>query len=109
MPKNPFIKFYPADWISDQALQQCSMAARGLWIEIVCRMASFDGVLPNNILVNQILNQNPTGLVNQTDNQKVNQSLLEELERFGVFSRNKKGEIFFRKYFIPFFQDEDGE
>lgn len=34
----PWMKFYPADWRSDPALRMCSMAARGLWMEMLCVM-----------------------------------------------------------------------
>jgi hypothetical protein len=32
------MKFYPTDWRSDPALRMCSMAARGLWMEMLCIM-----------------------------------------------------------------------
>ena len=35
---NPWMKFYTADWRSDPALRMCSMAARGLWVEMICLM-----------------------------------------------------------------------
>lgn len=31
--KRPAFQFYPADWRKDPALQSCSIAARGLWLE----------------------------------------------------------------------------
>jgi hypothetical protein len=34
--KRPAFQFYPADWRKDTELQSCSIAARGLWIEILC-------------------------------------------------------------------------
>lgn len=33
--RQPWLKFYPQDWRSDAELRQCSLAARGLWIEIL--------------------------------------------------------------------------
>lgn len=32
---DPWMKFYPADWRADQNLRLCSLAARGLWIELM--------------------------------------------------------------------------
>lgn len=32
------MKFFPADWRSDPALRICSVAARGLWIDMLCIM-----------------------------------------------------------------------
>jgi len=34
--KRPSFQFYPGDWMRDTALQSCSIAARGLWIELLC-------------------------------------------------------------------------
>lgn len=34
----PFIKFYTKDWQGDNSLRTCSIAARGLWIEMLCIM-----------------------------------------------------------------------
>lgn len=34
----PWIKFYPRDWRGDQALRVVSLAARGLWMEMLCVM-----------------------------------------------------------------------
>lgn len=33
--KDTWFKFFPRDWLSDKELQLCSLAARGLWIEIL--------------------------------------------------------------------------
>lgn len=34
----PWIKFYPSDWVSSTPLRGSSLAARGLWIEMLCIM-----------------------------------------------------------------------
>lgn len=34
----PWMKFYPADWRSDPLLRSVSIAARGLWMEMLCIM-----------------------------------------------------------------------
>lgn len=36
--KRPSFQFYPSDWRNDAALQSCSIAARGLWHEMLCLM-----------------------------------------------------------------------
>jgi hypothetical protein len=38
--KLPFIKFFPRDWMGDDRLRLCSVAARGLWIDLLCLMHS---------------------------------------------------------------------
>ena len=40
--KLPWIKFYPSDWLSDEALRSCSVEARGLWVDMICLMAKSD-------------------------------------------------------------------
>ncbi len=34
--KRPAFQFYPADWRKDAALQSCSLAAQGLWMNALC-------------------------------------------------------------------------
>lgn len=34
--KRPSFQFYPADWRKDIELRSCSVAARGLWIDLMC-------------------------------------------------------------------------
>ena len=38
MRSRPWLKFYPSDWRSDPKLRMCSVAARGLWIELIAIM-----------------------------------------------------------------------
>lgn len=40
--KRPAFQFYPADWRKDPALQSCSIAARGLWLECMNLMHEAD-------------------------------------------------------------------
>lgn len=35
---NPWLKFHPQDWRADERLRLCSLAARGLWLEMMCIM-----------------------------------------------------------------------
>lgn len=34
----PFMPFYTVDWMTDEQVQSCSLAARGLWIQMLCLM-----------------------------------------------------------------------
>lgn len=34
--KRPAFQFYPADWRKDIELRACSVAARGLWVDLIC-------------------------------------------------------------------------
>jgi len=44
MPDNklPWMKWWPADWLSDEKLRLCSLAARGLWMDLLCVMHRCD-------------------------------------------------------------------
>lgn len=90
----PWIKFYPSDWRADPALRMCSVAARGLWMEMLCVMHEAN---PRGSLV---INGAPL-----SDRQlasiagaspKETTSLLAELEAAGVFSRDN-GVIYSRR------------
>jgi hypothetical protein len=36
--KRPWLKFYPSDWRAEPRLRMCSLAARGLWIDLISYM-----------------------------------------------------------------------
>lgn len=38
MSKRPSFQFYPPDWRNDAGVRLCSIAARGLWIDMLCLM-----------------------------------------------------------------------
>lgn len=87
--------FYPADWRKDPELRVCSIAARGLWIDMMALMHEGDpyGHLVVNgasLSVEQLarLVGEPVKLVSK---------LLAELASRNVFSRNDTGVIFSRR------------
>ena len=40
--RQPYFRFFPSDWRGDQDLKACSLAARGLWIEMIAMMHGAD-------------------------------------------------------------------
>lgn len=38
MPKFPFLKFFPNDWLAEPTIRVCSVAARGLWMDMLSLM-----------------------------------------------------------------------
>ena len=40
--RQPYFRFFPSDWRGDQDLKACSLAARGLWIEMISMMHGSD-------------------------------------------------------------------
>ncbi|CAD7023235.1 hypothetical protein REJC140_00138 [Pseudorhizobium endolithicum] len=95
MSKNPWLKFYPLDWRGDPKLRMCSMAARGLWIEMLALMHEatpyghllVSGKSPTDLQI-AVLAGAPSDQVTE---------LLGELESAGVFSRTRDGVIYSRR------------
>ena len=92
---NPWMKFYTSDWRSDPCLRMCGIAARGLWIEMICLM--HEATPYGHLLVN---GQRPTDaqlavLVGATPDQIA--AMLGELEAAGAFSRTREGVIYSRR------------
>ena len=93
--KRPAFQFYPADWRRDAALQSCSIAARGMWIELMCVMHDCEpyGVLSINgkpMTASQVAR-----LVGESE--KLVDKLIGELEAAGVCSRDAEGRLFSRR------------
>ncbi|MHA1569828.1 MAG: hypothetical protein ACTSXZ_10180 [Alphaproteobacteria bacterium] len=94
--RNPWCKFYFSDWRSDPKLRMCSLAARGLWMEMLAIMdeasprgyLTVSGCVPTDaqlaVLAGAPLDQLP--------------DILGELEATGVFSRTGAGVIFSRRF-----------
>lgn len=93
--KRPSFQFYPADWRKDPALSTCSLAARGLWIELMCVAHESDeyGVLCVN--GKPISDAQIARIVGEVPNLVV--KLIKELETAGVFSRRQDGAIYSRR------------
>lgn len=89
-------KFFWQDWQKDKALQGCSLAARGLWMEILC--VAHDADPYGHLVLN---GKAPTAkqlgsIFGNTSEREVTK-LLVELEAAGIFSREPDGTIFCRR------------
>lgn len=93
--KNPFLKFYTSDWRADPALRMCSLAARGLWIEMICLM--HEATPYGQLLVNgqSVTDAQLASLVGTTPEQIT--ELLGELEAAGVFSKTRRGGVIYSR------------
>lgn len=91
----PWMKFYPSDWRADPALRTCSLAARGLWVEMLAVMHEAEPY--GHLLIN---GQKPTWAMIATlagaPSQTV-QAAVQELKQAGVFSLTDTGIIFSRR------------
>lgn len=92
---NPWMKFYTSDWRSDPALRMCSLAARGLWIEMICVM--HEAKPYGHLLINGHSLTDAQLAVQLGAPPDQITALLGELEMAGVFSRTRAGVIYSRK------------
>ena len=92
----PAFQFYPDDWLSEAELKMSSLAAQGLWIDLLCRMFKSPqrGTL-KTANGEQISNKQLAKLLGE-DEQTINKLLL-ELETNGVFSRLDDETIYNRR------------
>lgn len=95
MSELPWSKFFWSDWEADQGLRLCSLAAQGLWMRMLCVCAKGD---PKGYLA---INGQPLG---STDVARLcgitadeAESLMDELDRNGVFSRDRRGWVYSRR------------
>jgi hypothetical protein len=89
------MKFYPSDWRSDPMLRLCSLAARGLWAELICLMHEaepYGSMLVNGKRINKVQMAALVGVP-----EKECSALMLELEGAGVFSRDPDGTIYSRR------------
>lgn len=94
--KKPAFQFYVGDWMKDPALRACSLAARGLWIDMLCLM--FEA--PRRGYLQQANGQPTTQpqIARMTGcGSEEAAHLLQELEDSGVLSRTEHGTYFSRR------------
>lgn len=94
--RQPYMKFYPADWRSDTALRSCSYGARGLWIEMVAIMHEYDGRLCSGSRA--LTEKDLVEIARQTCGPTAEvRRYLAELRRNNVYSVDDKGVICSRR------------
>ncbi|MFT4112398.1 hypothetical protein [Silvibacterium sp.] len=107
--KRPAFQFYGGDWLKDPGLRACSLAARGLWMDMIAIMSQVeepyghlvfvarkDGVEDGaKDILTPILPSVLARMVGASESDVC--TSLAELESFGVFSRTPEGFIFSRR------------
>lgn len=93
--KNPWMKFYPTDWRSDPRLRMCSLAARGLWIEL-CGLMHESEPYGHLLVSGRAPTDAQVGVLAGAPSEQIS-DLIGELESAGVFSRTKDGVIYSRR------------
>jgi hypothetical protein len=93
--KQPWFKFYPQDWRGDAKLRMCSIAARGLWAEMLCVMHEADPYGHLMIEGKPVVNRQIASLAGISVSECG--KLMCELESAGVYSRTDDKIIFSRR------------
>lgn len=88
-------KFYWSDWESDPALKLCSLGAQGMWMRMLCVAAAHD---PTGYVCIAGRPLGVTDLARMTGASETEAAaLLAELDRNGVFARDRLGRIYSRR------------
>jgi hypothetical protein len=95
MPGTIWSKFFWSDWANDPKLRLCSLAAQGLWMRCLCIAALSD---PTGYIS---VNGRPLGVTDIARMAGVTETeaaaLISDLDRNGVFSRDRNGRIYSRR------------
>lgn len=95
MKAHPSFQFYPSDWLRDPGLRSCSLAARGLWIDMLAFMHEAEPYGHLRLMGQDIRPEMLARMVGASV--KVVRRLLTELETVGVFSRTVQGSLYSRR------------
>jgi hypothetical protein len=93
--KKPWGKFYWSDWAGDERLEQCSLAAQGLWMRMLCIAARADPA--GYVTINGVA-LDAAGIARNVGHPRDEvEALLDELIRWGVYSVDRQGRIYSRR------------
>lgn len=95
MPGLPWSKFFWRDYEADEAVKQCSFAAQGLWMRMLCLCAKGDPYGYLSIAGEALDVAGVSTAVGKPETEIA--PLIAELDRWGVFSRDRKGRIYNRR------------
>ena len=106
MSDRPWMKFYPRDWRGDQALRAVSLAARGLWMEMLCIM--HEAKPYGHLLIgDQPCSSDVLSRVVGASPEEV-QAMLVELQTAGVCRTTRAGVIYSKRMTDDFKRSQDG-
>ncbi|MEK9721911.1 MAG: hypothetical protein VW405_00325 [Rhodospirillaceae bacterium] len=96
MTKRPSFQFYPGDWRSDPKLRSVPLAARGLWLELLCLM--HEGEPYGHLTTHGIDGANPRqiGRIVAADPRTVTSQLCTLLE-YGIVSQTDTGTLYSKR------------
>lgn len=92
---NPWGKWFWNDWASDAGLRVSSLAAQGLWMRMLCVAATADP-LGYVLIAGRPVTATDLALLTGAPEAQIDE-LWQELDRNGVFSRDRQGRIYNRR------------
>lgn len=95
MNKIVWTKFYWQDWLADVGVRRCSLAARGLWMDMLCIAAQHDPIGYVAIEGEGLTHDDIARMAGIASSEV--SILIGELERNGVFARDRKSTIYSRR------------
>ncbi len=95
MSGQPWGKFYWADWLSDPKLKLCSFAAQGVWMRMLCIAAEASPVGYVAVNGQPLADSEVAAIVGGNPEEVL--KLIAELEKWGVFSRDRRRCIYSRR------------
>lgn len=104
--RHQWMKFWPADWQNDAALATCSIAARGLWIGMICVMHNAEPYGHLTVNGKPATTRHIAAIARVPEKEAAR--LIAELEDAGVFSRSEDGTVYSRRMVRDAEQSEAG-
>lgn len=95
MSGTTWTKFFWSDWESDPALRLCSFAAQGLWMRLLCIAAAHDPIGYVAVAGRPLGATDIARMTGGSEGEVAD--LLGELDRNGVFSRDRQTRIYSRR------------
>lgn len=95
MPGTLWTKWYWSDWANDPALRLCSLAAQGMWMRMLCIAAEADPIGYVTVNGRPLDGQDLARIAGVSVPEA--ETLLAELDRNGVFSRDRNGTCYSRR------------
>jgi hypothetical protein len=95
MAGTTYSKFFWSDWESDPGLAQCSLAAQGLWMRMLCLAAQSDNI--GFVKIAGAAASDAQIAKHARAGEELVAELIQELEANGVFSRDRHGVIYCRR------------
>lgn len=96
MIDNKGFTFYPEDWLDDAKLKHCSLAAKGMWIDLLCHMHRGD-IYGYMIFSTKVMTRYDIQKVLKVSNQQVFDEAFDELFEKGIILQDTNNGAYYSK------------